>query len=590
MHSEQQANILLVDDRPENLLAMETILAGLGQRLVRASSGREALRFLLQEDAAVVLLDVQMPGLDGFETAQMIRSRERSEHTPIIFITAYNRDDQYVFQGYSLGAVDYLLKPFEPEVLRSKVKVFIELYKKNEELKRQAALLAAANRDLDGLNAELEARVEERTAQLRDANVVLQAEVAERRRVEQEREKLLLREQALRQQAEQASRLKDEFLATVSHELRTPLNAITGWAQLLRAGKIGADDRRKAVETICHNAKSQARLIEDLLDVSRIITGKLRLDLRPVSVASIIEAAADVVRPAAEAKGIALAVMTGADRTVICDPQRLQQVVWNLLSNAIKFTPKGGCVSAALTDAGGDIQIAVSDTGEGVKPEFLPYVFDRFRQADGSSTRAHGGLGLGLAIVRHLVELHGGTVNAESAGAGRGATFTIRLPGASVVNDAPAELRPSPLAGYASAQDALPALDGARVLVVDDEPDTLEMMVYVLERCGAEARAASSVAEAIAALGEWPPDVIVSDIGLPDEDGYALMDRIRSLEGERGGRLPAIALTAYARVEDRDRALAAGYQMHLTKPVDPGDLAQAVLGLTRETAKTKAVE
>ncbi|HEY0658379.1 MAG TPA: ATP-binding protein, partial [Pyrinomonadaceae bacterium] len=584
MTSDFKANVLLVDDRPENLLAMESILADLGQNLVRASSGKEALRFMLVEDFALILLDVQMPDLNGFDLAEMIRERERTQHTPIIFVSATSKDEQYVFKGYSLGAVDYLTKPFEPEILKSKVRFFTKLYQQNQEIKRQALLLEQANGELDSLNAELEARVKRRTAQLESANHELEKEIGvrtesearlatehaitrtlsdsqsfeiaapfvlkafcehlkadvsclwlhdedkaslsciyietsenagdvsiftaesrrinlsrgigmpgkvweknspitmpntvrgqkfpraeyaatvglnsaigfpikinkqfygviefftrrplefdqnlnnmleaigseigqfiQRKRLEAERENLLLREKSMREQAEKASRLKDEFLATVSHELRTPLNAILGWAQMLQAGKISDDDGQHALETIYRNAKSQAQLIDDLLDTSHLITGNLRLNLSPTPIIPIIESALDVVRPAAEAKGISLSnIYLSEVESITCDSHRLQQMIWNLLTNAVKFTPQNGEVEIKLEQSGEFIKIVVTDTGQGISPEFLPFVFDRFRQADSSSTRKHDGLGLGLAIVRHLAELHGGSISAES--------------------------------------------------------------------------------------------------------------------------------------------------------------------------------
>jgi PAS domain S-box-containing protein len=387
----------------------------------------------------------------------------------------------------------------------------------------------------------------------------------------------------LYREAREANRLKDEFLATVSHELRTPLTAILGWAHMLRTGQFDGQSTASAFETIERNARAQAQLIEDLLDVSRIITGKLRIDVRPLDPNSFIEAAVEAVRPAAEAKGVRLqkVIDTGL-ATVSGDPVRLQQVVWNLLSNAIKFTPRGGRVQVRLERVDSHIEIAVSDTGHGIDPGFLPHVFDRFRQADGTTTRHHGGLGLGLAIVRHLVELHGGTVKAESPGESQGATFTVLLPVAPVYAPGVDEARVHP-----AARDTLPAfecrdrLDGLRVLVVDDEQDTREMLKAGLGQCGAEVTAAGSAAEAISEVRLSPPDVLISDIGMPEEDGYELMRQVRALPAGQGGKVPAIALTAYARTEDRLQALRAGYQMHVTKPVELAELAAVVASLAK---------
>jgi PAS domain S-box-containing protein len=408
-------------------------------------------------------------------------------------------------------------------------------------------------------------------------------DVTERKRIERAREELLEREQQARLELEEASRMKDEFLATVSHELRTPLTAMLGWSHLLRSGKLDEASTTHAIETIERNARSQAQLIEDLLDVSRIITGNLRLDVRPVNPNGVIEGALEAVRPAAEAKGVRLVkVLDTSIDSVFGDPTRLQQVVWNLLSNAIKFTPLGGQVSIRLERVGAYVEMLVTDTGEGINQDFLPYVFDRFRQADAKTTRRHGGLGLGLAIVRHLVEMHGGTVRAESPGQDQGATFRVRLPLMPVYQSSTTQEANAHAAG---GHNFLPLecperLDGLKVLAVDDEADTREVIRAVFEQCGAKVTTASSAAEALVLLEETVPDVLISDIGMPDEDGYELIAKVRALPAERGGKIPAVALTAYARAEDRLRALRTGYQMHVPKPVELAELVAIVARLT----------
>jgi PAS domain S-box-containing protein len=386
----------------------------------------------------------------------------------------------------------------------------------------------------------------------------------------------------LYRQAEESSRLKEEFLATISHELRTPLNAILGWARMLRTG-LGEADSARALETIERNARAQAQLIDDLLDVSRIITGKLRMDVQATDPNSFIEAAIEAVRPAAEAKGVRVQkiIDTGLV-TVQGDPVRLQQIVWNLLSNAIKFTPRAGSVQVRMERVDSHVEIVVNDTGQGIPAEFLPHVFDRFRQADQRTTRQHGGMGLGLAIVRHLVELHGGSVSAASAGENQGSTFTVLLPVAPIYQKDGSAERVHPAARNLSPPvDCPDRLDGLTVLVVDDEPDTRELLKSGLGQCGAEVIAAGSAREAFEAIKLRVPDVLISDIGMAGEDGYDLIRRLRELPPEAGGKVPAVALTAYARVEDRLQALRAGYQMHVPKPVELTELVTVIASLVQ---------
>ncbi|WP_338422972.1 PAS domain S-box protein [Anabaena sphaerica] len=409
-------------------------------------------------------------------------------------------------------------------------------------------------------------------------------DITERKQAEQEREQLLEREQAARAEAEALNRIKDEFLATLSHELRTPLNAMLGWTQLLKSRKFNEATTATALDTIDRNSRALAQLIEDVLDVSRIIRGKLHLNLRPVELAPVVEAAIDTVRPAADAKSISIeSEFDPALGLVIADANRLQQIIWNLLSNAVKFTPKGGRVQVKLERINSRVQIQVSDTGIGISPEFIPHVFERFRQADSSTTRSHGGLGLGLAIVRHLVELHGGTVSASSPGIEHGSIFTVNLPMKALMseNNTP---KPHPFSAKSDfVNQQFSILQDVRVLVVDDEADTRNLLTTILGQYGAQVLAVTCVQEALKALSQFHPDILISDIGMPQEDGYTLIRKVRSLPSDQGGKIPAVALTAYARAEDRTQALLAGFQLHIPKPINPGELAAVVANLAGRT-------
>jgi signal transduction histidine kinase/DNA-binding response OmpR family regulator len=684
-------SILVVDDRPDKLLAMEAILSDLCDSVVLADSGRSALRCLLERDFALILLDVNMPGMDGFETAALVRQRKNSEHTPIIFITAFG-DDMHMARGYSLGAVDYILAPVVPEVLRTKVTVFLDLYQKTREIERQAERLRERAAQLhklteaslsihSAMSMEEMLRVITDTArdlvaaqrattvtswdenwskarqvisvaphptprapseptsgsqlhalwvamgkpgrlspdqlardpiwQAMGRSVPLEAEcgwlaapltgrdgrsmglihVSNKAggHFSGDDEAVLLQlaqmasiaiENTLNSEAREANRIKDEFLATLSHELRTPLTAMLGWTQLLRAGALDEEETAHGLEIIERNVMAQAKLIDDLLDVSRIITGKLRLSIRPVNLVRVIHSAIDVVGPAADAKSVELGCqLESTTAEVSGDPDRLQQVIWNLLVNAIKFTPAGGRVLVGLNRAGPMIEVEVSDTGEGIPPEFLPHIFDRFRQADSTTRRSHGGLGLGLAIVRHVVELHGGHVRAESEGRGKGSRFFVRLPVAAVADDSQ-EQRPDQTEPQgSSAVDEAVELAGLKVLVVDDEADGREVIGKVLSRSKAEVILVASVREALEAFDHSPPDVLISDIGMPEEDGYDLIRAVRQRAASEGGRVPAMALTAFAREEDSLRAVAAGFQVHASKPIEPRQLTKLVAQL-----------
>ncbi|MGH9968729.1 MAG: ATP-binding response regulator [Pyrinomonadaceae bacterium] len=728
MKADERINILIVDDSATNLLALESILQAPDRNLVSASSGDDALRYLLDNEVAVILLDVFMPGIDGLDTAELIRAREKSRDIPIIFLTADSTGGRHLSRGYSLGAVDYIVKPIEPDILRSKVGVFVELFKKTQEIKHQAELLREKNLELENanlsrlnmlidlgqelaaehdpwrvlenfcrsarqiveaqeaavgvlngdskslryffscganedpctgngiplvaqralnclikerrplrlnesdellhsevkssdsvhsflgapilassgvcgwvyllnkLNADDFTEADERLAETlvtqvaiayenallysdaqRHANELRQ-EITERKQAEEERAQLLVREQAARAEAEQANRTKDEFLATLSHELRTPLSAILGWSHLVRTGKLDEAQMSRAFETIERNARSQSQLIDDLLDVSRIITGKLQIEPSPVDLSSVIEAAIDAVRPASEAKGIQFeTVLDSTTCLVPGDTNRLQQIFWNLFSNAVKFTPESGQVRVEMKRCAPHVSVSVQDSGIGISREFLPFIFDRFRQADGSTTRVHGGLGLGLAIVKHLVQLHQGTVEVKSEGKGQGSTFMVTLP----LSSGRSSQAIDESATSKREKNGLPtafskALEGLRILVVDDELDSRELLTAILTWCGSEVKCTESAQDAITAFRAWKPDLLVSDIGMPKEDGYSLIRKLRKLKSKRAQGIPAVALTAYATSEDRTRALSSGFQLHISKPIDPEALVRLI--------------
>ena len=573
----ERLRILIVDDSPEDRQLYRRLLQQDQEHayeFLEADLGEEGLRIALEEAPDCLLLDYRLPDVDGLEFLARLLAEKL---VPVIVLTGQGNEAVAV-EAMKSGAQDYLLKgAVSRDRLQHAVRNAVEKVALRRKVEERTAELAEANEALRKMYDELEVLVEQRTAELSVANQELKREIRVREWAEQERARLLVLEQSARKQAEEANRMKDEFLATLSHELRTPLNAILGWVQVLRTGKLDETAGARALETVERNARAQAQLIADLLDVSRIITGKLRLDSRPVELHRIIDAALDSVRPAADAKGIQLSLsFAPLASPVLGDSDRLQQVVWNLLSNAIKFTPRGGRVEVRLREEGPYAAIQVSDTGIGIRTDFLPYVFDRFRQAESTLTRSHGGLGLGLSIVRHLIELHGGTVEVESEGEGAGATFTVRLP-------LRAELAErSPFDGGASTSQvwSLPdLLREVRVLVVEDEEDTRDLLVTALEQCGADVSAVGTVPEALEFFDRAAPDVLVSDIGVPIEDGYSLIRKVRAREEGQGGRVPAAALTAYARAEDRLRALEAGFQTHLAKPVDPSDLVATVARL-----------
>jgi len=519
---------LIVDDSPEDCETYRRYLLRDQEyqyTVVTAGLAREGLALSRQYQPDIVLLDYQMPDMTGLEFLSQLKAQPHQSELPVVMVTGRG-DEAIAVQSIKMGAQDYVTKEqITPESLRSTVNGAIEIARLHIQLQKQVEL-----------------------------------------------------EQAARAEAEKANRVKDEFLAVLSHELRSPLNPILGWAGLLRSGKLDETTTAEALEVIERNAKLQAELIEDLLDVSRILQGKLSLSAHPVALAATIRAALEIVRLPAAAKSIDIEInLTAEMGQVLGDATRLQQVFWNLLSNAVKFTPKGGRVTVQLEQVGDRAQITVGDTGKGILADFLPHVFDSFRQADGSTTRQSGGLGLGLAIVQQIVELHKGTVWAESRGEGLGATFTVRLP------LMPIQPAIEPLTASTRSLD----LSGVRVLVIDDEADSLEFIAYVLEQAGASVITATTADEAFAALTQSQLNVILSDIGMPDMDGYRLMQQIRARSPEQGGTvlafseamLPAIALTAYVAETDQQQAFSAGFQAHLSKPVDPERLVAAVSDL-----------
>jgi signal transduction histidine kinase len=526
----QAASILLVDDHPANLIALEAVLEPLGHKLLSVRSGEEALRRADTEEFAVILLDVQMPGIDGFETATRLRQVQRARHTPLIFLTAIHKEPASAHRAYSLGAFDYIIKPYDADLVRARVSALAALY--------------LGNRRMEAQSAEL--RLTELAAE---------------------------RERVAREAAEAANRTKDEFLAMVSHELRTPLNAILGWAELLQNEALDRDRFLHGLQTIARNARSQAKLIDDLLDVSRIIAGKLSVRREELDVAQAVRRAAETVAPTASQRRVQIEVaIEPGPHLVLGDGERLQQVFWNLLANAVKFSPEGARVDVELIRDGDQAAVRVVDHGAGIEPGFLPHVFERFRQGGGGFTRARGGLGLGLAIVRHIVELHGGTIRAESAGAGMGATFTVRLPSVDALpRTAEATSAITSDADALRRDDRSTPLRGVRVLYADDDDDARELAAAILSVEGAVVTPARDVPEATTLAAKQPFDVVVSDIAMPGEDGYSLIGRLR-----QQSRVPAIALSAFTTMQDRERALEAGFDAHVSKPVEPATLTALI--------------
>jgi signal transduction histidine kinase/DNA-binding response OmpR family regulator len=685
---DDEVRILLVDDRTESLLAIEAALKSLGPRIIKAESGQEALRHLLRQDFALILLDVNMPRMDGFETAALIRARRRSAHTPIIFITAY-ADDLHISRGYKLGAVDYILSPVVPDVLRSKVTVFVDLYRKNAQITRQAVMLgnrAARERRLTDASLaihssgsidellsiaattaaelvegrlaratsiseirgrarrsaarimgesgartlqgdadrchSLAATVMEHNQMIRASQAALPLEPDDLSRGAQERhakgwlgvplrrrdgsnmglievagrmsgdfddedQAVLMQlahmtsiavENCLLAEEREANQLKDEFLATLSHELRTPLNSILGWVHLLSSVDAAeAPDIAEGLAVIERSVRAQNRLIEDLLDVSRISRGDVRLERQPVDLDKVLRSAIDSARPAAAEKGLEMELGSNGGRAwMLGDADRVQQIVGNLLSNAIKFTPRGGTVCAGVSVTDGKALITVSDDGEGIAAEFLPRVFQRFQQADHGNTRRFSGLGIGLTIVKHLVEAHGGTIRLHSGGRGLGTTATVEF-----ALLAEAERDTAVAEAEAPEIEVSSDLAGLRVLLVDDQEDARDVASRILRRSGAEVVGAGSAAEALSLIGRTQPDLLISDLAMPGESGFSLIARVRKLPPPIG-ETPAIALSALVGPHDCAEALSAGFQVHTAKPCDPRHLVSLAASLTAD--------
>lgn len=529
--------VLVVDDNDANLVAMDALLSSLEVDVVRASSGEDALKNMLARDFALVLMDIQMPGLDGFQTTALIRQRDRSRHTPIIFLTAIFTDEGSAQKAYSLGAVDYLTKPLNESVLKAKVAALTNHYRQLDLIERQA--------------------------------VALQDKQAETER-----------EHAARREAEAASRSKDEFLAMLSHELRAPLTAIVGWSSRLQERTDLPDDVAKSVDAIARNALSQKKLIDDLLDLSQMVAGKLRLSEDITDLALVAQSALATMAPAALAKRVRLDLDVAPDSlTVLGDAQRLEQVLCALLSNAIKFSENDSVVRVELSRGGPGVQLRVKDVGIGIPPDELPHVFERFRQADGTWARQHGGLGIGLTIAKCLVELHQGSIEAFSAGKGMGAVFVVTLPRdrTPVAKHNVSTRSPQTRARPAAATP----LSGLRLLVVDDDDDVRELLATVLTDAGAIVVAVASAGEAVACFNSEPFAVVISDLGMPGEDGLTLIRKLRGLERGRTHRLTAIAVSGYGSDDDRLESARAGFDAHITKPVDGRKLVASIVNLTK---------
>ncbi|HEY1585901.1 MAG TPA: response regulator [Polyangia bacterium] len=520
--------VLVVDDNHANLIAMEALLSTLDLEVARAPSGKEALRQLLERDFAVVLMDVQMPGLDGFQTTQLIRQRDRTRYTPIIFVTAIFTDKGSAHKAYDLGAIDFVTKPFDEAILKAKVAALVGYHQQRAVIEQQAEALREKQRETD-------------------------------------------REHAARQAAEESNRAKDQFLAMLSHELRAPLNTILGWASRLEREADVPPKLVKALDAIGRSARAQSRLIDDLLDVSQIVAQKLTIERELVDLRTVVDGALAALQASADDKGVRIVRLVDDDRfPTLGDARRLEQVAAHILSNAIKFSEPGGEVRVELACVGTQLRLRVTDGGIGMGSEFLPHVFDRFRQHDGGRTRRHGGLGIGLTVARELVELHGGTIRAHSEGLGRGTELVVLLPAAASGGEQRSDDEPAPAAHVAVAATTLAPL---RILVVDDDADARDLLATLLGEVGALVTVAGSAGEAFQTFRDGAFDMMVSDLGMPDEDGNSLLRRIRALEAERGDdRVVALALSGYGSAVDVAQSRAAGFAAHVVKPFEAVNL------------------
>ncbi len=629
--------VWIVDDSPLEAELVRRALAPV-YRVELFTDGASVIeQFASQPPPDAVVLDWQMPGISGIDVCHFLRGRPQTQSLPILMLTVQNGTSDLV-QCLAAGADDFLAKPCNAAELSARVSALVRTKRMHERVlsaeRAVRSLLMQLPEGVMSVNAagvitfvNLEAqRMLSRTAEaligkklqqvlpgiegdkllpatedpVPLADIVLEGrvyapavrryagvdatettlslrDVTSERHLAQERLRMLAVEQAARAQAEEASRAKDDFLAVVSHELRTPLNSILGWTRLLQAGYLDEDKRARALDTIERSAGAQQRLIEDILDVSRIISGKMSIEASTVNLGSAVKSSIDAVRPAAEAKAVNLKLEGAEDAPmVVGDPNRLQQIVSNLLSNAVKFTPRGGAVTVTLDVDAGAARIRVHDTGKGISADLLPHVFERFRQADTGTTRSSGGLGLGLSIVRHLVDKHGGSVEVQSAGLGAGSTFTVRIP---VAPEEPFRMPSVPAVSATSPAEAPVSLRGVKVLVVDDDPNARELMMAIFHQVSAEPRTASSAAEALREIPAFRPMVIISDVGMPGEDGYDLVARVRKLPLEQGGRTPTVALTAFAGPNEASRAIRAGFDAYLSKPVESADLIHLVANL-----------
>jgi PAS domain S-box-containing protein len=645
----RRPRLLVVEDDAKMRRVLEMLL-GEHWAVDVAGNGREGLEKIRRNTPDLILTDLAMTEMDGYEMIRALRAEARTSAVPIIAVSGLMEEADRL-RALEAGANDFVLKPFSERELYLRVHTTLEMvslrresalsehethlktildgaldavicmdatdvltywnpqaektfgWKADEAIGQRFADLVLAPELRASHYKDIERYSETETAPWVDRRTesegirrdgtrfplelsvtvvkagglhtfnVFARDASERRLADDERARLL-------DQAREVGRSKDEFLALLSHELRTPLSAIVGWAHMLRTSELDAATRARAIETIDRNAKVQNQLIEDILDVSRIVAGKFHVEMRTVDVAKVVEAARDTVAPLALARKVELAVdIAGPLPITIGDPDRLQQVAWNLLTNAIKFTPAGGKVTVSLARRDEFYVLTVSDTGSGIDPAFLPHIFERFRQGSASEPRRQGGLGLGLSIVRHIVEMHQGTVEARSEGRDKGATFVVRLPYVDAGDGRVASVGREPQEGMASS----PRLDGLRILVVDDEADARNLIATVLQERGATVSLAGSAAEAETMVREQRPDVLLSDISMRDEDGYDLIRKVRALPADKGGRTPAAALTAYGRLEDRMKALSAGFQLHVAKPVDPAELVAVVASLGGRT-------